>query len=823
MKKTIALCLLLVLGVFIGNAFGVEVTLLGSNQYMRTSGGSDLYTDIFIGVPGEGRLVVKNGNQDGDNRITDAVSSAVVKVNGVEIFGQNDFNQQVYLLEAPVNLSESNTISVELWSRPDSYLTVEVIEDIAPPIVSITANPGTVSIGAAAVLTWSAANADACIIEPGIGAVAANGSVTVSPAQTTTYTLTATNLGSAASAGVTVSVIYPPVITLIEPDGSDDNADASYTITWIDADSDSNAAISLYYDADNSGADGTLIINGLAEDPDQPEDDAYVWDTSEIPQGEYYIYAVIDDGVHTPAVAYSDGTVNIVHSLPAEIKLTPADLAAGDVFGQSAAISGDTAIIGAPHDDDGGYYSGSAYIYKRIGDAFIQQAKLTAADASAYDYFGWSVAIQGDTAVVGAYGDDGGESSGSVYIFTRTGETWTQQAKLTAGDAEAYDYFGWSVAISGDTVIAGAYGNDDAGESSGAAYIFTRTGEAWTQQAKLTAADAAAYDYFGKSVSINGDYAIVGAHGSDDRGESSGAAYVFMWNGSGWIQDAKLTAGDGEAYDNFGVSVAVSGNHAVVGASGDDDGGIDSGAAYIFSTSSPWTQQIKLTGANAGAYAHFGYSVAIGSINLPGNLYVAVGAPGYAYPTLGYPAGAVYGYSGYGSKWNMQRIITASNPAPDSRFGSAVSVSSGAALVGAPRSSSTGQNSGAAYVVSLCTVHISAAPEIIYTGQSATLAWNSTNADNLSIEPGIGAVPSSGSRAVSPSQTTTYTISASGPGGIATDSVAVTVVDPSVPPMVNISANTTSIYEGGYLTLIWNSENAESCSIAPGGAVKFFV
>ena len=207
-------------------------------------------------------------------------------------------------------------------------------------------------------------------------------------------------------------------------------------------------------------------------------DDAYVWDTTEIAEGTYYIYAVIDDGENDPVVDYSAGVLNIVHAVPDEIKLTVNDAAAEDHFGRSVSVSGDYAIVGAPHDDDGGYSSGSAYIFKRNGFTFTEQAKLTAGDGAEYDYFGYSVAISGDYAIVGAYGDDdGGESSGSAYIFKREGDTWTEQAKLTAGDASSEDYFGYSVAISGDYAIVGAYGDDDGGESSGSAYIFKREGD----------------------------------------------------------------------------------------------------------------------------------------------------------------------------------------------------------------------------------------------------------------------------------------------------------------------------------------------------------
>ena len=158
-------------------------------------------------------------------------------------------------------------------------------------------------------------------------------------------------------------------------------------------------------------------------------------------------------------------------------------------------------------------------VYPITIDPFVQQAKLTASDGAAYDLFGFSVSISGDTAVVGAWADDdAGAESGSAYVFVRIGSTWSQQAKLTANDAAAGDSFGESVSISGDTAVVGAGGDDDGGAGSGSAYVFVRIGSTWSQQAKLTANDAAVHDWFGGSVSISGDTALVGAFGDDDAG-----------------------------------------------------------------------------------------------------------------------------------------------------------------------------------------------------------------------------------------------------------------------------------------------------------------
>ncbi len=307
------------------------------------------------------------------------------------------------------------------------------------------------------------------------------------------------------------------------------------------------------------------------------------------------------------------GSGAVYATTPSETKLTASDAAGSDQFGVSVSISGGTAIVGAYQDDDKGPSSGSAYVFERIGTTWTQQAKLTASDGAAGDFFGISVSISGDTAVVGAYlDDDKGTFSGSVYVFERSGSTWTQQAKLTASDGAPNDLFGISVSISGDTAIVGANQDNDKGTTSGSAYVFERIGGTWTQQAKLTATDGAAFDEFGRTVSISGDAAIVGAFRDDDKGTNSGSAYMFERIGATWTQQVKLTATDGAAGDNFGIPVSISGDTAIVGAHFDDDKGTNSGSSYVFErTGTTWTQQAKLTATDGAASDFFGFSASI--------------------------------------------------------------------------------------------------------------------------------------------------------------------------------------------------------------------
>jgi len=319
-----------------------------------------------------------------------------------------------------------------------------------------------------------------------------------------------------------------------------------------------------------------------------------------------------------------------------QAKLMASDAQSSDRFGGSVAVSGDTAVIGASNADAGGSGAGAAYVFTRTGGSWTQQAKLMASDAQANDNFGYSVAVSGDTAVIGApYEDTGGSDAGAVYVFTRTGGSWTQQAKLMASDAQANDNFGYSVAVSGDTAVIGARLEATGGSGAGAAYVFTRTGGSWTQQAKLMASDAQVNDYFGWSVAVSGDTAVIGAQFEDTGGSGAGAAYVFTRTGGSWTQQAKLMASDAQANDNFGYSVSVSGDTAVIGARLEDTGGSGAGAAYVFTrTGGSWTQQAKLMASDAQANDVFGWSVAVSGDT------AVIGAP-YE-DTGGSDAGAVY-------------------------------------------------------------------------------------------------------------------------------------------------------------------------------------
>jgi len=362
-----------------------------------------------------------------------------------------------------------------------------------------------------------------------------------------------------------------------------------------------------------------------------------------------------------------------------QAKLTASDGVAADYFGTSVSLDGDTALVGAPYNDAAAPSdAGSAYVFTRTGTTWSQQAKLTASDGAAGDHFGTSVSLDGDAALVGVSGDN--SFNGSAYVFTRTGTSWSQQAKLTASDGAADDRFGSSVSLYGDTALVGAlYDDTTAGSNAGSAYVFTRTGTSWSQQAKLTASDGAAVEYFGTSVSLNGDTALVGALYDDTAaGADAGSAYVFTRTGTSWSQQAKLTASDGAADDRFGSSVSLYGDTALVGAPEDDTAaGASAGSAYVFTrTGTTWSQQAKLTASDGAAGDSFGVSVSLnGDTALAGTFVDAT--------AINSTACSAYVFTRSDTSWSQQTRLTAAVSTSDDAFGTSISIYGDTALVGA--------------------------------------------------------------------------------------------------------------------------------------------
>jgi uncharacterized protein (TIGR03437 family) len=262
-------------------------------------------------------------------------------------------------------------------------------------------------------------------------------------------------------------------------------------------------------------------------------------------------------------------------------ELTPFDGGAAVGFGSSVSVGGNTVIIGAP--GEGG--QGAAHVFVLSGGVWIEQQRLIASDGMAWDFFGESVSVSGDTVMIGADGTN--DNLGATYVFVRSGGRWTQQQELAASDGAANDQFGVSVFVSGDTVVIGAQGKN---LGQGAAYVFVQSGGVWSQQKELTASDGTLGNFFGFSVSLSGDTAVIGH--SIGYG-FQGAAYVFVRSGGAWSQEQELTAGSGGAVNEFfGFSVSVSGGTAVIGAPVD-------GGGYVFALTQPTITGVGVSGGGA--------------------------------------------------------------------------------------------------------------------------------------------------------------------------------------------------------------------------------
>jgi hypothetical protein len=357
--------------------------------------------------------------------------------------------------------------------------------------------------------------------------------------------------------------------------------------------------------------------------------------------------------------------------------LLPDDPQALNLFGVSIAVSGTIALVGATTANGG---TGAVYVFVKGASGWKQQARLLAADAAPQASFGESVAIDGDTAVVGSPNTGILGGIGSAYVFERTGTTWTQKAELSAQCATCGgngDFFGFSVAVSGTTAIVGAPG---LGFNQGGAFEFDRARSgAWRQRGTLTGSDSQPGDSFGWSVALSADTALIGAPRNSPV--FPGAAYVFARSGARFAQQAELAGADNENGDLFGRSVALSRDTALVGAPGCcafNGLGEFHGAADVFVRSgTTWTNQAELTasdGVGGVAGDLFGSSVA-----LRGNTAV-VGAPSKNDTT-----GEAYSFLRSGASWSESARLLAADGARNDRFGGSVGIARGTALVGAPQ------------------------------------------------------------------------------------------------------------------------------------------
>ncbi|MFN7625835.1 MAG: hypothetical protein ACK5PZ_03320, partial [Pirellula sp.] len=390
----------------------------------------------------------------------------------------------------------------------------------------------------------------------------------------------------------------------------------------------------------------------------------------------------------------SDGTITLRRSM---LNAT-GDSGAGIGYGHVTATDGNRIVVGARlADGPSSSATGAVFVYERFADgSWIQTARLTASDASPSDFYGRSVAVDGDMIVVGSQMSEasGVLDTGAIYAYRWNGSAWVE-TKLVASDLAQSDQLGMSVAISGNNIVVGSILDDPKGTDSGSAYVFSWDGTTFTQTAKLIASDGGVSDRFGGSVDIDGTTIVVGASFANGIGQDSGKAYVYQWNGTAWVQEAILVGLDTSYKDQFGSSVAISGQRLVVGSAyADTQTGYDSGAAYVFTRNadSTWTQTAKLVSPGTAGDL-FGTAVA-----LEGNT-LAIGSPQHDGASV--DSGAVFVYTSDGLTWSAATTFVDRTPGSIEKFGMSVALSNGLLLAGTEADDQFGNDNGSVTIFNL--------------------------------------------------------------------------------------------------------------------------
>jgi len=411
-------------------------------------------------------------------------------------------------------------------------------------------------------------------------------------------------------------------------------------------------------------------------------------------------------------------------------KLTASDGFVGNRFGSSVSLSATHAFIGTSGDDDNGTTSGAVYVYSNHGSwGFPYQTKLLASDGSSGDFFGGNVSAGDDRVLIGARNDDndGFSQSGSAFVFDFDGTDWSETAKLTASDQDTNNYFGGSVSLKGDLALIGSFGAPSATQSSpGAVYLY-QLSSGWTEIERFNATDNSANDSFGTAVAMGTDLFIVGDSYDDDNGDDAGAAYIFG-NNTGWQQEAKLISSLGPYLESYGSAVSIEGTRAVVGAPNNDVQGINAGSVYVFDyDAGSWhfTQQIFAADGSDGDW--FGTAV-----SLSGNRLL-VGAPGVN--EEGTNAGAAYVFDLSGGVWSQSKKLLVSSLNAHDRFGTSVDLDADRILIGAYGVDLTGINLGAAYIFD-------------WDGDQWTFSTELTASDGANLDSFAEAVSLDGNRAI---------------------------------------------------------------------------
>ena len=374
-------------------------------------------------------------------------------------------------------------------------------------------------------------------------------------------------------------------------------------------------------------------------------------------------------------------------------KLLPDDLIGNSQIGRVVDISGDIAVIGHSYDYDNGSHAGAAYVYHFDGSSWTLQQKLLAPDGEAMDSFGVQVGVGEAMIAIGASGDDDfGENSGAVYVFEFDNNSWVLHSKLHPDDIGPGHGFA-AVAISGDTLLIGAAGDNIHGIYSGSAYIFRFNGSQWLQEDKLIPEIGHPGDYFGARVSIHGDVALIGSWGDDTNGQESGSANVFRFNPktSKWEEEQRFEPNGSGTYQLFANTLAIWGDNILIGARGDDEAWFSAGATYAYHyDGSDWSLAEKILPPSDGLHLGFGWSVTMSADT------AVIGLT-----WLPSSAGAAEVYRLVESSWEPYQILIPSDGKGADQFGIAVALSGSTAIIGSRLNDEGANDGGSAYIFNI--------------------------------------------------------------------------------------------------------------------------
>lgn len=665
---------------------------------------------------------------EGDNEITVVVTAEDGSSTSTYVISVNRASLSTDSSLSNLALSDG-TISPAFDSGTQSY-TVSVGNDVASMTVTPTTSDAnaTVTVNGTAVASGSASGAISLDVGDNVVDVVVTAEDGVS---TQTYTVTVSReappvSNDASLAGLTLGAA--DLDQVFQSNSFSYSATVSYALastTVIPTTNDANATVTV---------NGVAVVSGSA--------------SGSIPlaEGDNVITVVVtaEDTVTTQTYTVTV-TRQTAQAFAQQAYIKASNTGVGDRFGYSAALHGDTLVVGAIYesgdfqstgipgtDNDNRSRAGAAYVFVRDAGVWSQQAYLKSNNPQASEWFGYSVAVEGDTVAVGSplYLSD---FSGAVYVYTRNGTDWTQEARIRPSNIGSNDRFGDSVALSGETLVIGAYAedgdssstvdntNDNAAENSGAAYVFTRSEQTWTQQAYIKAFNANGGDAFSEqAIAVDGDTLAIGAYGEDGDADSTvaapnnsasmaGAVYVYARTDTTWTLEAYLKASNVGRTDAFGISISLDGDTLVVGAVNEDgdasstaaspnEGISNAGAVYVFTRSgTSWSQQAYLKASNPSVDDGFGHSV---SLSVDTLIVGTATEDGDATSTAtnsndnARDAGAAYVFTRSGTTWLQQAYLKASNAEDRDGFGFSVSIDGDTMAVGAffEESAATGVN-----------------------------------------------------------------------------------------------------------------------------------